>query len=273
MQHVNVNFITWLKIYFKVTYFLMALNVLFYLFTVFLAVMFFRGDETLPMILLGAQILPGSGAAYTGMIPEIWRFVTAAFLHGGALHLIMNMYAFHSLGLFVEQYYGRRKLFLVYIFTAISSALLSFLVYLWGAMQSGNFPSGLSVSVGASGAIFGLVGLILGNQFFRKNAYAPELNVNSSGLWLFVIINLVIGFGFNFLGSLGSGVYVNNWAHLGGLFGGVILGAILNTKSTFDVTKAKKVFENGLFIFSVVIFIAAWVLNFLSILVNFGRYL
>jgi rhomboid protease GluP len=270
MKHINVNFFTWLKINFKVTFLILGFNILMYLITAFLTYVFFGGNDTLPLIMLGAHVLPGTEQPFSVLIPEFWRFLTAAFLHDGILHLAMNMFAFYSLGLFVEEYFGGRKLFLTFIFTAITGSLLSFIMALLSLWQNQGVPNGLSVSVGASGAIFGLVGLVLGNRFFRKNTYAPEINIDTNGLWVFVIINLVIGFGVNLLGT---GVYINNWAHLGGLLGGLILGAFLNIKRTFDVPKWRKIFEQVLFILSVLIFVVFWVLNIISILANYRQYL
>ena len=270
MKHINVNLVTWLKINFKVTFLFLGINVLMYIITAALTFLFFQGNDALPLLLLGAHVLPGSEQPFSILIPEFWRFLTSAFLHAGIFHLAMNMYAFYSIGLFVEEHFGGKKLFLTYIFTAITGSLLSFGMAILGLWQNQGLPNGLSVSVGASGAIFGLVGLILGNRLFRKNTYGPGININSTGLWVFVVINLAIGFGFNLLGS---GAYINNWAHLGGLAGGMFLGAILNTRATFDVPKWRKLFENILFYTSVLLFTGAWILNSLSILVNFSKYM
>ncbi len=258
---VNGNFFTWLKINFKTTYLLLALNLSLGIALLFLG--FVKGNDLQPLLFLGAQVLPGTEAPFSVFVLDFWRFLTSAFLHGGILHLLFNMYALLSLGTFVERFYGGRKLFLVYIFTAIGGSLLSFIVNLLGLWEKNGIAEGLIISVGASGAIFGLVGLILGNRFFKRNPYEPELNVDINGLLWVVAVNMFLGFGLN---SLGNSSVINNWAHIGGLLTGLVLGAFLNTNNAFDVSKFKRVFEQVLFWISIVVFALAWLFNIISML-------
>jgi phosphotransferase system glucose/maltose/N-acetylglucosamine-specific IIC component len=80
------------------------------------------------------------------------------------------------------------------------------------------------------------------------------------------MLNIFLGFSFNFLGS---GIYINNWAHLGGLLSGLIIGAGLNTVNNFEASKFKKIFENVLYILSVVLFISAIIADIIFIIINF----
>jgi rhomboid protease GluP len=262
----NLNFWHWLKINFKVNMLLIGLNCLFYLITFLLSAFFFNGNDSFGLSLLGAQVLPGTEYPFSEFILQPWRFLTSSFLHGSLLHLAFNMWALLSLGSFVEKFYGGKKLFLIYIITGIGSAIASFAVSFFGLWQNNSIAQGISVSVGASGAIFGLVGVLLGNRYFKKKTYEPDLNFNASSLMTFVMINIFLGFSFNFLGS---GIYINNWAHLGGLFTGLIIGSFLNTVNNFEASKFKKIFEKVLFILSVALFVLAIIADVVFVVLNF----
>lgn len=252
----NINLITWLKIKFKVTYFLIGLNLFMFLMTFLLS-----GLQSFSYIILGAQVLPGTEYPFSLYIFEFWRFITSAFLHGGAMHLLLNMYALYSIGLIIEEYWGGKKLLIIYIFTSITSSLLSFIMAFVGFWQNNSIANGLSISVGASGAIFGLVGVMLGYNFLKRKTYAPDIDFDVRGLIFFIAFNLLFGFGVNFLSM---NVYINNWAHLGGLIGGVILGAFLNTKNTFSQGKFSKIFESILFWISLLLFVGSFILTMIS---------
>ena len=90
--------------------------------------------------------------------------------------------------------------------------------------------------------------------------------VDGRSLITFVLINIFLGFSFNFLGS---GVYINNWAHLGGLLGGLLLGMFLNTANSFDYSKLKKVLTQILFILASVLFLLAFIADIIFIVTNF----
>ena len=79
---------------------------------------------------------------------DLWRLVTAAFLHQGGLHLVVNLYALWMLGVFCEPVYGRARFLIIYLVAAIGSSLAS------NVLTQGQ-------SVGASGALFGLLGAAL----------------------------------------------------------------------------------------------------------------
>ena len=128
---------------------------------------------------------------------EIYRLITCAFLHAGILHLIFNMYALYVIGHQVETYLGKFKFTCVYLISALSGSLMSCI-----------FTDALSV--GASGAIFGLLGSLL---YFGYH-YRLYLNdVLRTQIIPVIIINLIFGF-------VVSGV--DNAAHIGGLIGGYL---------------------------------------------------
>jgi rhomboid protease GluP len=130
---------------------------------------------------------------------QIWRFVTPIFLHGNLAHLLSNSLSLFWLGTQLERIYGARKYFLIYMIAGISGYLLSY------------FRSPIP-SLGASGAIFGLVGA--GLIFpIRFRARIPE-KARSQILSQLLIVTLI---------NLGIGYYaqhIDNMAHMGGLVGG-----------------------------------------------------
>jgi len=140
---------------------------------------------------------------------ELYRLVSVTLVHGGLLHLFLNMYALWVVGPIVEQIWGRSNFVLFYVLTAITASTASFL------MSPGP-------AVGASGAIFGLVGVLLAGS----RAHDPVLDRRARGivpqLGMFVIINLIFGFV-----SEAGGVRIDNAAHVGGLIAGLWLGFVV----------------------------------------------
>lgn len=131
---------------------------------------------------------------------EVWRLVTCAFLHGGFIHFFCNMYSLAILGKELESYLGKIRFLLVYLGSAICGSLMS-------CSLSMNHPV---VSVGASGAIFGLLGSML---YFGSHYRLYLGSVIKSQILPLILLNLMIGF-------LLPGI--DNFAHIGGLIGGYL---------------------------------------------------
>ena len=134
---------------------------------------------------------------------QYWRFVTPIFLHANLLHVGLNMLNFVVLGVFIERLVGHLRFLLIYLLTGIISIIASFYF----------MPQ--EISVGASGAIFGLVGaysvfVLTHRRAFRHNGI-PTL------LWLVLVIGVNLSIGL-FIPN------VDNYAHLGGLLSGCLLG-------------------------------------------------
>jgi rhomboid protease GluP len=136
---------------------------------------------------------------------EWWRLLTSMFIHFGAMHLALNMWALLQVGHLVERLFGRKAYALLYFGSGIMSGLASMIWHgdkVWSA--------------GASGAIFGIYGALFGfmlrdERLLPKSVYKPLLKSTA----LFVGYNL-------FCGAVQSGV--DNAAHVGGLFAGCALG-------------------------------------------------
>jgi membrane associated rhomboid family serine protease len=152
-----------------------------------------------------SNVLLAYGAKENNLIiqGQYWRFVTPIFLHANLLHIALNMLNLVVLGIFLERLVGHLRFLLIYFVTGTASIIASFYF----------MPQ--EISVGASGAIFGLVGAYSIFVFMHRRAFRnggiPAL------LWLIVVIvgNLSIGF---FVPN------VDNYAHVGGLLTGCLLG-------------------------------------------------
>ncbi len=138
---------------------------------------------------------------------EIWRLLTALFLHGGLLHVALNMFALYQAGQVVERLFGRLGFVVVYL----GAGLLGNLASLWWRQGP--------VSIGASGAIFGVYGALLAYLTIQRGSVPVEVfREMRSGTLGFLGYSLFAGFAI---------AGIDNAAHLGGLFGGLILGAAL----------------------------------------------
>lgn len=231
-----------LKYNFRLVYLLIGINIAMFLLTfVFTEVV---GSRNLALELLGAEYFPDLIAG------QLWRTVTASFLHAGILHLFINMWSLYSVGSIIERFYGSKKLFTIYILTAITSSLLSLGVIAFAYFSGGRAHVTFPISVGASGAIFGLVGVILGNKF-KKNTYSVSLDnyINSGSLWIFVAYNILLGFGINLAGNTS---FINNWAHLGGLIGGILLGMLLEPINSYYISTFERIGEKTLLVISII---------------------
>ena len=143
-----------------------------------------------------------------------WRLLTSTFVHGGLLHIATNMWCLWNLGRMAENIFGRVSFLLIYLFTGISGSLLSVALH----------PS--IVSVGASGAIFGVAGALITALYFGRLPVPKErLNAALRSLVFFALINL----------SIGAAVpFIDNAGHVGGLMLGLIIGALLAPHLTSD---------------------------------------
>ena len=148
--------------------------------------------------------------AMADSITDAYRLITVTLLHAPItqmpLHLMFNMYALYLAGPFVERLYGRGGFLFLYVATAIGGSLASF--------AFGDAPLG----VGASGAIFGLFGLLIAVQYIHRPMLDRGSRAFMGQLVGLVILNLILGF------AIGG---IDNWAHIGGLVTGLWLGFLL----------------------------------------------
>jgi membrane associated rhomboid family serine protease len=132
---------------------------------------------------------------------EYWRMLTGAALHGGYAHVLMNCYAFYSLGKIFEMISSRAHLAIVFLLSAIAGSFLS--LYFW--------PEG--ISVGASGGILGLIGYIAVYSFRRRQFISAQFRKS-----------IVLNIGFILVFGLILYQVIDNYGHIGGLLTGAIYG-------------------------------------------------
>jgi membrane associated rhomboid family serine protease len=176
------------------------------------------------------SILLGFGAKTNYLIGykhEWWRLVTPIFIHVNLPHLLINMYSLWVIGPWVEKLYGSARFVVFWVATGIAGVLVSYLTVIPGShpgvigsflIKSHDIPS-----AGASGALFGLVGVlfVFGVKYRRE---LPEgfKRAFGTGLLPIILLNLVIGF-------VGRGI-IDNAAHIGGLFSGAALALVVSYK-------------------------------------------
>ena len=129
---------------------------------------------------------------------EVWRLISYMFLHAGIIHLMINMYSLLILGTQTETFIGKWKFLVIYLVSGICG----------GLMSSALDPN---VSIGASGAIFGLTGSLLYFGYHYRNYLGAALR---NQIIPVIIINLLIGY---------MTPNIDNWCHIGGLIGGFLI--------------------------------------------------
>jgi len=197
-----------------ITKVLLIINILMYL----ISVMCFD-DFTDALIVLGAN---HRGLVLNG---QFFRLLTSAFLHGSLVHLFVNMYSLWIIGSQVETYMGKIKFLLIYLLSAFMGSLFS-IVFLENTL-----------SVGASGAIFGLMGSLL---YFGYHYRLYLSNALTSQIIPIIILNLIIGF---------SSSSIDNGAHIGGLIGGYLSTMIVGLK--YKSTKRETI--NGIIVYGTLV--------------------
>lgn len=155
----------------------------------------------------GHSLLFGANYGPYTLTGQWWRLLTYMFMHGGILHIAFNMWCLWDLGALCESLYGRWTYAAVYLITGVAAGLAS---VAWN-------PGVLSV--GASGAIFGLAGALI-SSFYLGEFSLPKFAIRGTlrSLVIFAVFNL-------FFGSMFAGV--DNAAHIGGLVSGMIIGALI----------------------------------------------
>jgi membrane associated rhomboid family serine protease len=201
-----------------VTYTLIGINILIYLFQLI------PGLNVTSVLLYSPFYSLGEYAA-AGVPYEPWRMITAMFAHSpiSFLHILFNMFTLWMFGQVLESILGRARFFTLYMIAGLAGSL--------GVLYF-DLALGLQFSsvVGASGAIFGLMGAYL--------VILRHLGGNSTALLVLVAINVVLGF------LPGSNL---SWqAHVGGLIGGVIVGLIYTRTRSREKLKLQRYLIGGL---------------------------
>lgn len=154
---------------------------------------FVPGEDLI--ILWGAKINPAIAEG------QWWRLVTPIFIHGSLLHFLANGYSLFVLGPGLERFYGAGRFSMLFLLSGVAGVTAS---YWFNA----------SPSVGASGAIFGLIGAHAVLLYRNRDLLGEQGRASLQSILLIAGINLLFGF---------TTTFIDNWGHIGGLVGGLAL--------------------------------------------------
>ena len=167
---------------------------------------------------LDPQTLYLFGAKYTPAIfvgGQWWRLVTAGFLHGGVIHILMNSWVLYDLGDTAEKFFGMHRMLVIYFVSTVTGFLAS---SFWSA----------SVSIGASAALMGLIGAMIAFGMHDKTGLGSAVKAMAIRWAIYVLL-----FGFILSGM------IDNAAHIGGLAGGFAVAWFAGTPRLVDDAKEK----------------------------------
>jgi rhomboid protease GluP len=167
------------------------------------------GAQTLSRSLLGLDVVLALGAKVNSALAsgQVWRLLTPLLIHAGWLHLAVNMYSLYILGPMVERFFGPRRLLIVYLLAGVSGVTFS-------------LAFSPSASVGASGAIFGLLGALAAFLYLHRSLFGRRGWVQFRHLVVVALINLALG--------LSPGI--DNWGHVGGLVAGATTAWVMGPR-------------------------------------------
>lgn len=224
------------------------------------------GIGTLPVWGFPEGTLVAYGAKTNNLINngEWWRFVTPMFLHVGLVHLLVNMYGLWMLGPHVERLYGSAKFVVFWVVTGMAGVLGSYLTVRpemqVNALTRFLFKTQDVASAGASGALFGLVGvLFIFGLKFRHELPENFKRAFGTGMVPIILLNIFIGF---------SVSVIDNAAHIGGLVAGAALALVVGYKRPGQPNRVT-IFWHVLQALA----LALVVLSFAMVALNFNRQL
>lgn len=187
-----------------ITMSIIVINIVMYIVTVYLSYVYpnesIYSSYTNALILLGAKVNELISAG------EYYRLISSMFLHGGILHLAVNMYSLYAMGPIVEKLYGKTKYIILYFTAGICSSIFSYIF-------------STSISIGASGAIFGLLGAVLVFAIKSKGKTGSAFIKNILSV---IFVNIFIGM------TLPN---IDNFGHIGGLLGGILISFLVTLRT------------------------------------------
>jgi membrane associated rhomboid family serine protease len=210
----------------SVTMALLGVNVAIFAITLLLGLRVGRGEV---LVRLGAMV---PALVVDG---QYWRLITAIFLHANLVHLLLNALGLTIFGNLVESVFGGARMLAVYLVSGFVASTVSF-----------AFGSPFTIGVGASGAIFGMLGTWLAYNLRRRQLSLARSNIQ--GALLLIGLNLAIGF---------TMPGIDNLAHLGGLGAGIVGGFAADGFGRRTVRTASRVVGLGALVL-VGIILTAW---------------
>lgn len=178
------------------------------------------------------ETLINFGASFDVLVKngEVYRLFTCMFLHIGIVHLICNMYSLLVIGKQVENLFGKWKFLIIYFISGICGSVFSLAFY------------HNTISAGASGAIFGLLGALLYFGYYYRT-YLGSAMVSS--IVPIIVLNLIIGF---------TSTNIGNAAHIGGLIGGILSAMVVGVPD--KSSKMEKI--NGIILLTIYVIFACY---------------
>lgn len=187
-----------------------------------------------------------------------WRLISCIWLHAGLMHLLANMLSLVFIGIRLEQNFGFVRIGIIYLLSGFGGSVLS-------SLFIGN-----SISVGASGALFGLLGAMLSELITNWSIYTNKIAALLT-LIVIVVINLAVGIL----------PHVDNFAHIGGFLTGILLGFILLPRPQFGwlerhngarVTSKYKGYQYVLLVASLMLLIAGFTVGLVMLFRGVNAY-
>ena len=178
---------------------LIYLNTFVFIIMLFLGVNFFNPN-------VGSLLQWGGNIGFSTLNGQYWRLLSSIFIHSGIVHLFCNMFALLYIGTILEKTIGKGKFIFVYLVSGIMASVASIFIH-------SNI-----LSVGASGAIFGLFGVLLSLLLFKEftiNDFSKKSLYSTVGF--FVLYNIMYGF---------NNEGIDNAAHIGGFLSGFLIGFV-----------------------------------------------
>lgn len=187
-----------LKVYYKkhpVTFVLLLLN------TIMFFVVLFNGGFSSESLIVNGGLVPRLVSEEN----QYYRLLFAMFLHGGLFHFLMNSYFLYFLGSFTERLLGSTRYAIIYMLSGLLSSVAVWL-----------FSDPDIVTIGASGALYGIMGGLLILTFLKPNWFSPY------GIRSIRMISLI-----NIIFTFALGGIISTWGHIGGLIAGIVLTYLL----------------------------------------------
>ena len=176
---------------------------------------------------------------------ECWRFFTCALLHGSFMHLFLNLAGLYIFGKELESIYGSLKYLLICLLTS------------WGATLA-SYTLSQGIAIGASGIVFGIIGSLIVFYFKQKNKVTGA-SYKFKSMYTLVIMNLLFGL---FIPK------IDNSAHIGGIFTGLLSGWLLSPKYEIlkddEMQRLKVIEEKNIFRFFIGAMFLVWLLSWLT---------
>ncbi len=189
---------------------------------------------------------------------EYFRFITAIFLHSYGLHIFFNMFALFMVGQFIERVFGTLNFFILYMASGLCSTLSSYFITM------------ANESIGASGAIYGIIGGLTTFLIIHKSELKSEVRKRML-INILIVIALNLAFGFFY----GKRFGIDNAGHIGGLLSGIIIAFFLKAEIIYK-TRGKVTYIFAYFFIGLTFIAVIWaIVNYFTIpqgILNWNNY-